>query len=148
MCNRKPSQTFFFDLGAPGAALPRVQLLDGAGVLTDYFATGTMTAGGVVVNLLDTTRGESSGGKILMSWDQAPGTRGTVGMNLEFEKGLAIEVVGAGPNFGKHTIGAYITNDSPDPLAVEFQKLRKEVTEGNKRLYDFLEKLFKGDPAV
>lgn len=143
MCDRKPSQTFFQDgaLSEPGRIL-----VYGSGVLTDVISTGPITA--ATTPLLVLRDGQGPGARILVSVSASGQPFALTGMNLEFQESLWMEyTAGAGPLFGKYSIGAYIQDDSPDPMAVQLEKIREAVLEGN-RLAGLVYGLMHGNPQA
>lgn len=141
MCDHKPSQVFRQD-GAPEDG--RV-LLTGAGVLTDVLQTLSIApTAGTELRLKD---GASKSGRLLLRI-QPGGLVSLTSMNLEFEQGLWLECDQPGPAFAAFTVAGYIADDSPDPLAIQLERIRDEITKSNQRLYDFLQGLYKGDPAT
>lgn len=140
MCG-KASQTFFIDTGQ---AIDGQVLLTGPGVLTDVLQTIPTPSANTELRLKD---GASKSGRLIMRF-RPTAQHYFGGLNLEFDQGLWVECDQPGPNFAAFTIGAYIQDDSPDPMTVQLIKLREELTKQYAKLYDFLEKMFKGDPAV
>lgn len=119
-------------------------LLYGPGVLTDLISTGPITAATTPLLVLR----DGQGGPVLVSLS-ATAQHFFGGMNLEFQNSLWLEYTpGAGPLFGKYTIGAYIAHDSPDEVAVELERLRAVMLEGNRKLAAFIDGLMHGDPAT
>src|SRR6266699_3282132 len=125
MCDRKPSQTFFL----PGVAVGTVGviLLYGTGVVTDLDATSVAAIdpqGGSIVRLRD---GNNSRAPILyeLAFDGATLSGGFHAANYEFQNGLFLETVQAGANFFNTTVGAYIQNESPDPMEVQLERIRE-----------------------
>lgn len=145
MCG-KASQTFQF----PGAlAVAGQALLFGAGVLTDLVWTGAITAATTPrVTLRD---GTSPQGKVIVTLDPS-GPVALSGMNLEFQEGLFIEYVpGAGPLFGAFTVGAYIQDRSPDPIALQLARIADEAARFgaiNAKLAEVIKALEVGNPAA
>lgn len=146
MCSEKPSQTFFIG-GNETTVDGKRQLLEGAGVLTDLISTKPVTVG-VILRLRD---GRDTGAKILVEL-QASSQHYFGGMNLEFEQGLFAEwVAGPGPSFANYTVAGYIQDDSPDVMTTQMIRIREALLEMNAKLAkfaDFVEGLYKGDPAA
>lgn len=144
MCG-KPSQTFLLGdpAGGAGGAMSGL-ILVGAGVLTDL-TTDVLPSAATTIILRD---GTSPASKVIFV--ATPATRAPEfhGANFEFENGLFYELAGVGPNFGSYTIGAYIQDDSPDPMVTQMIRIREEITRSNEKLYKFLEGLYRGDPAT
>jgi hypothetical protein len=146
MCDRKASQTFFQD----GALLESGRvLLYGTGRLTDVVVTGPVTA--ATTPLLVLRDGAGQGAKILVSLTPT-GPVSLSGLNLEFQESLWLEnTPGAGPLFGKYSVGAYIEDTSPDPQAQQLERIRDamlEMTRQTARLAQYLDRLFAGDPSA
>jgi hypothetical protein len=73
-----------------------------------------------------------------------------LGANLEFESGLFLDIVAVAPNMVGWTIGAFIQDRSPDPMAVQMQRVADELARlhlVNAALADFVKRLELGDPT-
>lgn len=144
MCDRKPSQPFFQDGALPE---PGRILVYGSGVLTDVVSTGPITP--ATTPLLVLRDGQGPGAKILLSLSASGQPFPLTGMNLEFQEALWMEYTpGAGPLFGKYSIGAYVQDDTPDPMAVQLERVREAVLAGNKQIAEFVYGLMHGNPST
>lgn len=143
MCDRKPSQVFTQDgaLAEPGRIL-----LYGSGVLTDVISSGRITA--ATTPLLILRDGQGPQARVIFRLE-AVSQHYFGGMNLEFQEALWLEnTPGAGPAFGFYEIGAYIQDDSPDPMTIQLERIREAVLAGNKQIAEFAYGLLHGNPAT
>lgn len=155
MC-RKPSQVFTQQMIKTESG--RV-LLTGAGVLTDVVGGISREAAGEFFIILRDSTTPGRDARILFMYIHNPAVPSPVqplrftGMNLEFEQGLVLEYSPDDPltiGDGFLSIGAYIQDRSPDPMAIQLARVADELARVgaiNAKLADFVKGLELGDPT-